>query len=87
MVAVISISPKTRPWAASGNQRVMTRADPGNIPASAAPKMPRTRRSDRNPVAAPVTAVMSDQLATTRASTSRGPNRSASQPPGTSNSA
>jgi hypothetical protein len=87
MVAVISISPKTRPFPAAGNQRVITRAAPGNIPASAAPKSARTASSDTNPVAAPVTAVMSDQLATIRASTTRGPNRSASQPPGTSNRA
>ncbi|MCX6910294.1 MAG: hypothetical protein NTY01_19930 [Verrucomicrobia bacterium] len=59
----------------------------GYVPASPMPNSSRTANNDANPPTQPVAAVISDHHNTIRVSISREPNRSASQPLGTSNSA
>ena len=49
------------------------------------PNSSRTANNDANPPTQPVAAVISDHHSTIRVSISRAPNRSASQPLGTSN--
>ncbi len=80
-------TPWTRPRSRGGNQSCMARVATGNAPASPMPNRNRTAANEATPLAAAVSAVMTDQYVTMPVNIRRGPKRSPNQPPGTWNSA
>src|SRR5215472_6645506 len=74
--------PLARPRSPKGSQLQIARAPPGYAPATLTPNNNRIVTSDARFQAAPVSAVIALHSVTTAAITSRGPNRSASQPEG-----
>src|SRR5437660_4513200 len=77
------VIPWTKPRSDFGNQSCIARLAVGKAPASPKPKAKRIAKNDTAPAPQAVAAVIKDQHGTIARSTRFGPQKSASQPPGT----